>query len=101
MGSEPMDLVLSKAIRKYVVPYANSDNYKQELMKILDKESPDLVHFQNDLEIYEASKIRDEITAKGIKLFMPSQTVIDNCVYKYKSYKLWKQAGIKVPESII
>jgi carbamoyl-phosphate synthase large subunit len=50
MGSEPTDLVISNAIRKYYVPYADSENYETSLLAILKAEKPDLVHFQNDLE---------------------------------------------------
>ena len=101
MGSEPSDLVLSNVKRKYVLPYADADNYQEELLKILNKEKPDLVHFQNDLEIFEASKIRDKIVATGTKIYMPSHDVIDICVDKYKSYLKWESAGVKVAKNIL
>lgn len=101
MGSEPTDLFLSNAKRKYVIPYANTPAYKGELLKILNKENPDLVHFQNDLEIFEASKIRDDIMATGVGLYMPSHNVIDTCVNKYKSYLVWNKAGVKVPKNLL
>ena len=100
MGSEPTDLILSKAHKKYYVPYANTNEYKDKLLSILNKEKPDLVHFQNDLEIYHASLIRDDITATGTKIFMPEHSVIDTCVHKYKSYLAFKKAGVTVPENI-
>jgi len=101
MGSEPFDLILSAAKRKYLVPYAVEPNYKQALLLLIKKENPDLIHFQNDIEIREASKFRDEITALGTKIFMPSHEVILNCVDKSKSYKIWKESGVKVPETIL
>ena len=101
MGSEPTDLVLSNAKRKYIIPYADEDNYEEELLKILKIEKPDLVHFQNDLEIFEASKIRDKILATGTKIYMPSHEVIDTCVNKYKSYLKWEKAGVKVAKNIM
>ncbi len=101
MGSEPTDLVLSNTKRKYVIPYADDANYEKELLKILEKEKPDLVHFQNDLEIFEASKIRDKIVATGTKIYMPSHDVIDTCVDKYKSYLKWEAAGVKVAKNIL
>lgn len=101
MGSEPTDLMLSKVQRKYVVPYANSRNYEEELLKILNHEKPDLLHFQNDLEIFEASKIRAKILSTGTNLFMPKHEVIDTCVNKYKSYLTWKDGGVKVAENIL
>lgn len=32
MGSVPFDLAMSNAKRKYIIPYANEDNYKYELL---------------------------------------------------------------------
>lgn len=100
MGSEPTDLILSKAHKKYYVPYANTPKYKDKLLEIINKEKPDLVHFQNDLEIYHASLIRKDIEATGTKMFMPDHSVIDTCVHKNKSYQAFKNAGVVVPENI-
>ncbi len=100
MGSEPSDLVLSAVSKKYYVPYANTAKYRESLLKILKEEKPDLIHFQHDLEIYHASKFRDEINALGTKTFMPSHEVIEICVDKFKTYLKIKDAGIKVPENI-
>jgi carbamoyl-phosphate synthase large subunit len=101
IGSEPTDLVLSNAHEKYYVPYANTPHYKDALLTILKTLKPDLIHFQNDLEIFHASLFRDEIEKCGVKLFMPSHDVIDTCVHKYKSYLKFKEAGIKVPKNIL
>lgn len=101
MGSEPTDLVLSNAKRKYLIPYADSANYESELLKILNHEKPDLVHFQNDLEIFEASKIRNKILATGTNIYMPKHEVIDTCVNKYKTYLRWVDAGVKVAKNIL
>lgn len=101
MGSEVTDLVLSSAKRKYFVPYAGTDKYKDSLLNILKEVKPDLVHFQNDLEIFYASQFRDDIHKCGVKTFMPRHEVIDTCVHKYKSYLKFKDAGIKVPENML
>jgi hypothetical protein len=100
MGSDPSDLVLSLAERKYVVPYAVEATYKKSLMRLLDAEKPDLVHFQNDLEIREASRFREDICSTGTKIFMPSNRTIDVCVDKSKSSDIWKSEGVKIPETI-
>lgn len=101
MGSDPTDLVLSKSKKKYLVPYADDPNYKNALLRLLELERPDLVHFQNDLEIFEASKFRDQILSTGTKVFMPSHDIIDICVNKYKSYLKWFEAGLNVAENIL
>lgn len=101
MGSEPTDVVLSSAQKKLYVPYADTPEYKPAILKILNDEKPDLIHFQNDLEIYHASMFRDEITATGTKVFMPRHEVIDTCVHKYKSFQKFKDAGITVPGNLM
>lgn len=101
MGSEPTDLVLSSAKRKFLVPYCNEPDYKNTLLKILTEEKPGLIHFQNDLEIFEASKLREEIHSTGTLTFMPSHDVIDTCVHKYKTYLKLKETDIKVPETML
>lgn len=101
MGSEPTDLVLSKAHQKYFIPYANSPDYKPALLHLLKSEKPDLVHFQNDSEIYHASLFRDEILATGTRIFMPPHHVIDTCVHKYKSYLAFRNAGVTVPNNLL
>ncbi len=100
MGSVPSDLAMSHASKKYVVPFANDTRYSDHLLKILEMEKPDLIHFQNDMEIWYASKIRDDIQSTGTKVFMPEHSVIDTCVSKWKSWKAFKEAGIVVPENI-
>ena len=100
MGSEPTDLVLSQTHKKYYIPYANTPEYKDQLLNIIHAEKPDLIHFQNDLEIYHSSLIREDIIATGTRIFMPEHDVIDACVHKYKSYQAFKAAGVTVPENI-
>jgi hypothetical protein len=101
MGSEMTDLVLSGALRKYLVPYAVEPTYKEKLLSLIKMEKPDLVHFQNDIEIREASKYREDITDLGTKIFMPAHEVIENCVDKEKSYKIWHNEGLIVPKTKI
>jgi carbamoyl-phosphate synthase large subunit len=101
MGSEPSDLVLSSAKEKFYVSYADSSDYKDSLLKILKEAKPDLIHFQNDIEVYYASKFRDEIHASGTKTYMPNHDVIETCIDKYSTYLKFKEAGIKVANNIM
>ncbi|TFC70749.1 carboxylate--amine ligase [Cryobacterium sp. TMS1-20-1] len=101
MGADPSDLALSRASKKFYVPYANTPEYKPAILSLLKAERPDLIHFQNDLEIYQASQFRDEITATGTRVFMPDHDVIDTCVHKHKSYLAFEAAGVPVPRNIL
>jgi carbamoyl-phosphate synthase large subunit len=99
MGSISTDLMISRTKRKYFVPYAYDKSYKESLLKILDLERPAFFHAQNDLEIIEVSKLREEIEAYGTKLYLPSKRTIDICVDKGKSAKIWNEAGIQIPQT--
>ncbi len=101
MGPEVTDLALSQAAEKFSIPYPDSPDYRPCLLRLLRTEKPDLVHFQNDFEIFHASTFRDEILETGTKLFMPPHDVIDTCVHKYKSYLTFAQAGVPVPRNIL
>lgn len=100
IGSEPFDMMMSGAVRKYQVPYAVENTYKKRLFDIIEKEKPDFAHFQNDVEILEISKIRDEIISYGTKLFMPSHETVCNCVDKGKSAQIWSNEGIIIPKTM-
>jgi hypothetical protein len=100
MGSDPSDLILSKAQKKYLVDYASDAEYKEEVLKVIAEEHPDFAFFINDLETWAISPHREEIHALGTKTFMPRHEVIETCVNKYNSYLKWKAAGVKVPENI-
>lgn len=100
MGSDPSDLILSNAHKKYLVHYANTNLYKPELFRVLNSEHPDFVFFINDLETNEISSYRDEIEKSGVKTFLPKHEVIETCINKYKSQIAWEKAGIAVPKNI-
>ncbi len=101
MGSIPTDLAMSKAQRKYLVPWSYEESYHDTLIRVLNKERPDLIHFQNDLEIHYASMMRNDILATGTKLFMPDHDIIEVCVDKWKTYEKFKKGGVPVPTNMM
>src|SRR5207249_34969 len=96
----PSDLLLANTDQKFVVPPALAPEYPEAILKLLAKVKPDFLHVQNDFEVLAISQLRHEVEALGIKLFIPSHKTIENTVDKYKSYEIWKRAGVKVPETI-
>lgn len=101
LGSDPTDLMMSRAHKKYLMPHSREENYKAAMLRIIEIEKPDMIHFQHDAEISVALRFRDEIVSKGVKMLVPEYETIDTCVHKYKSWLKFKQAGIKVPETIV
>ncbi len=101
MSSVPSDLLLADVEERHVVPYAAAPEYPQELLRLLQETRPDFLHLQVDAEVQAISHIRDQVEDLGVKLFLPAPETVENCVNKYKSYKLWKKAGLKVPETLL
>jgi carbamoyl-phosphate synthase large subunit len=101
VGSDPYDLMFCRAHKRYLIPHSTKPEYKEALLKVIETEKPDLVHFQHDVEMAIALKFEDEIRKRGCTLFAPDYQTIDTCVYKYKSWLKFKEAGIKVPENIV
>ncbi len=101
IGSDKYDLMLCNADKKYLIPHSTKPEYKETLLKILEREKPDMIHFNHDVELAIALKFEDEIRATGTKMLVPDYETIDTCVYKYKSWKKFKEAGIAVPENLV
>jgi hypothetical protein len=101
IGSDASDLVLSSAKRRYLVPRASDSMYWTELQRILEREQPELLHAQNDNEVLEISKHRDQLQKIGVKTYLPEHSTIETCVDKWKSYTAFSNAGIRVPRNIM
>lgn len=83
---------------KYLIPRADEEDYLPILKEIISETRPDLLYSQPDQEIFKISKHRDEL---GVRLFLPSHKTIEICHNMYESYKRWKKAGLKVPETML
>lgn len=95
------DLFLADVDERYVVPPALSADYSEKILKLLAKIRPDFLHLQNDYEVRAISRLRDQVEAIGTKLYLPKAETVENCVDKQKSYIIWKEAGLPVPETLM
>lgn len=99
--STPSDLFLADTDEKYVVPPATATDYPARLLAQMRTAKPHFLHVQNDYEVRAVSRLREQINAVGVKLFMPAAATIENCVDKQKSYAIWAGAGVAVPKTIL
>lgn len=86
--------------RIYLCPRATDREYIPFIKYLIEKEKIDFLHSQPEIEAFIIGKFREEIISTGCKLFMPHQSTIELLRDKGKSAKVWKKAGIKVPETI-
>lgn len=101
LGSDPTELIMCRARKKYLMPHSRDPIYRAALLDVLRLEKPGMIHFQHDAELFAAMHFRDEIEKTGVRMLIPDLETIDVCVHKYKSWQRFKQAGIKVPENVI
>ncbi len=101
MSCVPTDLVLADVDERHCVPFADDPAYPEALLGLLAQTKPDLLHVQNDLEVLAVSRLRTEIAALGVTLFLPAADTVELCVDKYRSYEVWRDAGVPVPESVL
>ena len=97
----PSDLFLADVDERYVVPPANAAEYPAKILTLLKNTQPDFLHLQHDFEVRAISRLRHEVQDLGVKLFLPSEQTIENCVDKQKSFVIWEQAGVRVPRTIL
>jgi carbamoyl-phosphate synthase large subunit len=82
----------------FLVPSANDPNYIAVLNSIIDDESIDFVHAQNDAEVGMLSARRNELRAMT---FFPDPAVVRICQNKLETYEHWERVGMTVPRTIL
>ncbi|MFZ5874878.1 MAG: carboxylate--amine ligase [Nitrospirota bacterium] len=97
----PADIFLADVDERHIVPPATDPRYKSRLLEILRGARPDFLHAQHDYEVRAVSRIRDEIHRLGVKTFLPRPETVEDCVDKGRSYTIWKQKGLPVPDTML
>ena len=100
-SSVPSDLMLADVDEKHIVPNATAPSYSTRILALLARTRPSFMHVQSDYEVRAVSRLRDEICALGVQLFLPAAETVENCVDKGKSYSIWAAAGLPVPTTIL
>ena len=83
---------------KHLVPLASDLNYIAVLNQIISEYKLDFLHVQNDAEMEVVSALRNEL---NIRTLLPSQTTVMTCLNKLDTYKIWQEAGITQPKTLL
>lgn len=100
-SSVASDLFLADTDERHFVPPAKDARYPTVLLDLLQRAKPDLLYVSHDYEVLAVSRLRDEILRLGVKLFLPHPQTVEATVDKYRSYLIWREAGLPVPETIL
>jgi len=91
-------LCLADADFKYLIPKAESHEYIPFINYIAEQHRADFLHSQPDPEIEVLSENRERLS---VRTNFPTKAEVNNCLDKFVSYKLWSQAGLTVPETML
>lgn len=83
---------------KYLIPCVDDPDYIKILNHIAKKHKADFLHAQPDTEIELLSELRNGLK---VKTNFPSKEAVRICVDKWKSYRKWEAAGVKVPKTLM
>ncbi len=81
---------------RHLVPRADDEDYIPILRELIVETGAQLLFTQPDCEIAIISEHRDEL---DILTFLPSRETVRTCQNKYDTYRLWREAGLRVPET--
>lgn len=100
-SATPSDLLLADVDERYVVPYAKHPRYPEVILELLQHTRPDLLYVTNDYEVLAVSRLREQIQALEVGLFLPASNTVEQTIDKYRSYLIWHKAGLPVPETML
>jgi glutathione synthase/RimK-type ligase-like ATP-grasp enzyme len=89
-------LLRAEVDARYLAPLASDEKYIDFLNYVIKKEKIEFVHAQNDTEVAFLSEHREKINAKT---FFPAKETVKILQDKFESFKVWEEAGIKVPDT--
>src|SRR3972149_10434412 len=96
VDSNRFHLALSPADEKHLVPPASDADYIPVLQQLIAEREPGFLFAQPDPEIAVVSEYRDVL---NVRTFLPSRETVKVCQDKFQSFDLWREAGLKVPET--
>ncbi|MDB5123359.1 MAG: Carboxylate--amine ligase [Mucilaginibacter sp.] len=79
-------------------PKASDPIYIDYLNFIIDKYKIDFIHTQPDIEVGVISDNRERLNCKT---FLPAKKSVEILRDKYLSYKVWNEAGVPTPDTIL
>ena len=97
---DPYNLHRAEVDAAYLCPKASDPAYIPFLLHLIKEEQVKFLHSQPEIEAYTIGKNREVILQTGCRLFMPRQQTIELLRDKWASYRIWREAGIKVPENV-
>jgi len=100
IGFDTNPYTLARAVtdERYLVPRVTDPDYLPVVTDILREARVDLLHVQISAEMTALSGWRHELPCRT---FLPPHETIVACEDKFSSYRLWTEAGLRVPRTML
>lgn len=96
--TNPYTLQRAETDERFLIPRVSDPSYLPVVLDIMHETKPDLIHVQISAEMIAISSLRDKLPCR---VFLPRHETIVTCENKYASYLCWREAGLKVPETML
>lgn len=96
VDSDKYRLARAETDESHLVPKAKETDYIRFLRALVADTRAEMVHAQPDPEIAVLSEHREEL---GLRTFWPDKETVRICQDKWETYRLWRDAGLRVPET--
>jgi len=98
VDSDKYCLQRAETDERYLVPRCTEPDYVAVLAHLVKQTQADLLYSQPDVEIAMISESREQLPCRT---FLPSKEAVRVCQNKYSSYEKWRDAGIRVPQTMM
>jgi carbamoyl-phosphate synthase large subunit len=98
LDTNPYTLQRAETDERYLAPKVSDPDYLPFILDLFHETQPDLLHVQISVEMIAISGLRDRLPCKT---FLPSHPTIVTCEDKFASFVKWREAGLKVPETML
>lgn len=89
-------LARAQTAERYLIPRASEQDYVTVLNEVIRASGAQFLFAQPDPEIAVVSENRQRL---DVLTFLPSPETVRSCQNKYETYRLWREAGLRVPET--
>ena len=89
-------LAAAQTDERHLVPRASHEDYIPVMQDLIAESEAQFLFAQPDSEIAVISEQRDRL---DVLTYLPSRETVRICQNKYETYRLWQEAGLKVPET--
>lgn len=92
---------LSSADKAFKVPAVYDNKYIDSIFEICSEEKINVIISLNDLELPILIKAHTLFEAKGVKLLLSNELVINTCFDKWETIKFAEKIGLKTPKTYL